>query len=442
MSQRRTVRTIAIGACISALSACGLARADETVVLGKRYVDSLHGFSLRPPVGTERKRGFSPSRLVSWSRRDPASGAIVWTLTVLHATERKKQIDLGPYSKALADKLRKEDNFKMESLELSPVAGKPAIHLRGLTAGVKMWQRQVWILARPSQFLIVMISGPETIKDRLETICRRVLGTLQLTDPTKARETQRKNLSRGRGFLSDLNDKRFAGAIQAGPTWFLLKYKGRDVGFRRVTEAPARREDVDGYLVKMWVMLALAKTEVRLLKHEMFVAADLGVERWRKRIQIGSGKAARVIDEEGLKQNELIVCNVLLDRRMTTRKKEVNEAIYLPQAAGMLLGRLIDLKTPAAYAFAVYDSEQNGFDMRTFTVVGPATIELAGRRVDAVRATDRPAMDAEPATLYLDAKGRLLRMETIDGLVMVRSTAGAVRRRFPKADVIVKEMGE
>jgi len=442
MSQRRTLRTIAIGACISALSACGLVRADEAIVLGKRYVDPLHGFSLRPPVGTERRRGFSPSKLVSWVRRDSASGAILWTLSVLRATERKKQIELGPYSKALAEKLRREENFKMESLELSPVAGKAAIHLRGLTAGVKMWQRQVWILARPSQFLIVMISGPETIKGRLDAICRRVLATLQLTDPTKAREIQRKNLARGRGFLSDLNDKKLADAIQAGPTWFLLKHMGRNVGFRRVTEAPARREDVDGYLVKMWVMLSLPKTQARLMKHEMFVAGDLGVERWRKRLQIGSGKTGHVIDEDGLKQNELIVCNVLLDGRVTTRQKKVRKAIYLPQAAGMLLGRLIDLKTPAAYAFAVYDSERNSLDMRTFTVIGPTTIELGGRRIEAIRATDRPAMDAEAATLYLDARGRLLRMETAEGLVMERSTAGAVRRRFPNADVIIKKMGE
>jgi len=191
----------------------------------------------------------------------------------------------------------------------------------------------------------------------------------------------------------------------------------------------------------MWVLLDLPGLDVRLMKHEMFVTPDQTVETWSKRVQIGGDKSARVIDETALKQQDLLVCNSLEDRQTQTRKKKVPDKIYLPQATGMTLPRLIDLKTPEAYAFAAYNSEQNDFDMRTFTVLGKETISFGGRNVEAIRATDQAAIDAEPATLLLDEKGRLLRMEA-DGLEMERSTEQAVLRRFPKAAAIVKELGE
>ena len=442
MTDQRARRAILAGVALW-VSMFGVAReAAGRVELDKRYVDPMHGFSLRPPAGTERRREFSAAKLVSWALRDEKSGAVVWTLTVLQAVEGKPVTDLKPYAEALADKLRTEENFHMEKdFVLGPVAGKAAIDLRGLTGGVQMWQRQVWVLAEPKRFLIVMISGSETMKAELDDVCSRVLATLQLSDPEEARQRQRKSIQRGQDFLAALNDAQFSAALEPGPTWFLLRMKDKDVGFRRVVEAPARVEGASGYKVTMWVLLDLPGLDVRLMKHEMFVTPDQTVETWSKRVQIGGDKSARVIDETALKQQDLLVCNSLEDRQTQTRKKKVPDKIYLPQATGMTLPRLIDLKTPEAYAFAAYNSEQNDFDMRTFTVLGKETISFGGRNVEAIRATDQAAIDAEPATLLLDEKGRLLRMEA-DGLEMERSTEQAVLRRFPKAAAIVKELGE
>jgi len=192
MTDQRARRAILAGVALW-VSMFGVAReAAGRVELDKRYVDPMHGFSLRPPAGTERRREFSAAKLVSWALRDEKSGAVVWTLTVLQAVEGKPVTDLKPYAEALADKLRTEENFHMEKdFVLGPVAGKAAIDLRGLTGGVQMWQRQVWVLAEPKRFLIVMISGSETMKAELDDVCSRVLATLQLSDPEEARQRPR-----------------------------------------------------------------------------------------------------------------------------------------------------------------------------------------------------------------------------------------------------------
>ena len=437
--------------CTLLFAACPAGLADETVELGRRYVDPLHGFSLCPPLETERKREFSASQLVSWSRRHAQTGAIAWTLTVLQATEGNKQINLKPYSQALAAKLQQEENFKVASVQLAPVAGKAAIHLRGQTAVLQLWQRQVWVLAQPGRFLILRMTGPMTMKNSLDAICEQVLGTLQLTDPDRAREIQRENLARGQELLATLNDKSFAAAICGESQWFLLQFEGKDVGFRRVVETAVRREDADGYSIKTLVMLDLPKLEPRLLKQAMFVTPDLSVEQWTELLRIGPDENARVIEVEGLKQQEMIVCTISEGGRVQTHNRPVPEKIYLPQAAGVLLPRLIDLKKLTAYAFAIYNVEANAFDMRTFTVLG--TVESDSTETDvspsqlgagptlpaeAIRALDQPAADAEPATLWLDAAGRLLRMQTGDGLVMVRSNYHEVLRRLPRAAAIIK----
>jgi uncharacterized membrane protein YbhN (UPF0104 family) len=76
-----------------------------------------------------------------------------------------------------------------------------------------MWQRQVWVLAQPAQFLIVTISGPETMKDAMDAVCDQVLATLELFDPTQARQEQRKSAQRAEDFLASLNDKKFEAAL-------------------------------------------------------------------------------------------------------------------------------------------------------------------------------------------------------------------------------------
>jgi hypothetical protein len=99
--------------------------------------------------------------------------------------------------------------------------------------------------------------------------------------------------------------------------------------------------------------------------------------------------------------------------------------------------RLVDLTKRTQYAFASYASLENNFDMRTFAILGTEKIATVRGEVQAVRATDQAAANADPATLWLTPDGKLLRMKTIDGLIMNASARAAVLRRYPTAAAVV-----
>jgi len=446
---RRVTQMLVIWGLTALASESGLANGHR-VELGKRYCDPLYGFSLRPPAGAEKIRGASGARLVSWSRRDKQTGRILWTLSVSQALEGNRDIDLQPYSRALAEKLRLEEGFKVGSVDLSPVAGKKAIHFRGRAIGMALWQERVWILARPQEFIIVMLSGPAELRQDLEAVSQEVLATVEFFDPTEARRLRRVNLQQGKEFLASLSEARLSSAMADEERWFLLRMKGRPVGFRRLVCRRAKRKGAEGFEVKLWLMLKLAGLEPRLLKQTMFVTGDLSVEWWRKQLRIGSAPTARMIKTECLKQGDRLVCTVCEGRRIEPHDIPVPVDNYLPQAIGALLPRLIDLAKPGSWAFLDYDADDRMFNLRTVTVAGPGQVSSAGAETSlssatqpgAVKVLDQPARDVEPATLWIDKAAGLVKMKTADGLVMVRAEEAEVMRLLPEARGAMATMGQ
>jgi len=155
------------------------------------------------------------------------------------------------------------------------------------------------------------------------------------------------------------------------------------------------------------------------------------------------------IQETIKKDNWLVVQVNRPGVRRESWKCEVPENIrsaYLPEAFGAMLPRLLDCSKPEIYAFAVYNPENNDFDMRTIRIVGPETIHMDEKDVKAIRLTDQMSQQAPTADLWVDEKGMILRMQTPDGLVMERSDQRAIAARFPaelsELDNLGKEKGK
>lgn len=444
LDKMRCLLVAAVLVCVGAvcINATGQDK-PKGIELGKRYVDTLRGFSLRPPAGTERRRDRVAARLVSWSKRDNKSGAIAWTLSVLQATEPQKKIDIKKYAAAMKKQLEQNEAFRNVTTELSPVARKAAIHIRGTATGVQMWQRQVWILVSSGKFLIIKITGPKNTADHLDKICDAVLGTLEITDPRELKKHRTEMLLRGQKVLGNIEDKKLAKIIETEPKWFLMKLKKKDVGFMLVKESITRSKGEHGYEVKQWIMTQLPKDQPRLLRSVMFTTADRSVERWTQSLQIGSGQTAVQIGEDGMKKNDLIVCDLANAGKYSTQQKQgVSDKIYLPKAMAFFLPRLVDLSKKTSYGFATYASQSNSFDMRSLAVIGSDSITINSRRVKAICLTDRPAEDAEASNVWVDKKGRLLRIESSDGLILEPVKRAAVLRRFPHAEAIVTKLGK
>ncbi|HUS90219.1 MAG TPA: hypothetical protein VM695_00170 [Phycisphaerae bacterium] len=440
MLSRRTWMIVFLAGVVPAGAPAG---AGDDFELGPRYVDPVNGFSLRPPAGAERSREFSLNRLVRWSVRDKRSGAIAWTLTVRKEPAPPAGTDVKAYLKKLLDGFKGRADIRVDSARPMELLGKEGFSLRTERGGEhRRWQAEVWVLADADRFLAISVNGALGAKDELDSALREVASTLRLTDPKSLAAARQEGLQRGTALLKGLSAQKLSAAAAAGPRWYLYQRTGRDVGFLYLVEEVGARGSERGVTVRTFARLELKDGQVLHLRREMFAPADRASEQWSETAVVWQGgKAVRRMSEEGAKRGAAITCKVDAGGKSTTRQKPVpaaTDACYLPRAMAPLLPRLVDLAKPAAYAFATYTTAADDFDMRTFTVIGPEKITLGAKTMEAVRASDQVAADAEAAALHLAPDGTLLRMRTDMGIVMEQATPGAVLRRFPDAEALVR----
>jgi hypothetical protein len=420
------------------LAACSSlwAQSAPAVELDRRYIDPLHGFSIRPPAGAERARDPSTSRLVSWNLRE--KGNIVWTLAVQQFVETQDKIDLPAYSKALVDKLKSDGRLNVSSCTLTKVADKPAIDLCGTPAKLAFYQRQVWVQAEAGRFLVFQITGPQDMQAKLDDLLTASLVTAQFIDPQAAKAAREKSLAAGAELLKALTDQKMAAALHS-QQWFVLQIKGKDAGFILRSDSAGRIQDVDGFQVTVWKYVQVEKDKPFLSKEVLLASANAATERWKMQQQIGAGGAeTQSVAEDGMRVDSRIVCSVDYAGKVSSQKRTIPDVPYLPRATGLLLPRLVDLGKPASYAFGTYVTESNDFDMRTFRVIGPEKVSQDGKVVDAIKCADQAAADSEEALLWLTDKGDLIRMEAPEGVVLQAATHEEVLRKFPSADTLLK----
>ena len=443
------MRKILLAVFLSAWLSCpqSPAQTKPGVDLGRRYMDDLYGFSMQPPADAERSRS-SISGAINWTRRDAQTGAIAATLGVHQVvdiqdkTELKNQADLKAYSTALVEKLRKDEHFDVESTTMTSVAGRAAIEISGKTGPIVFWQRQVWVPADATgRFIVFTVMGPVDAREQLNALLEASLRTVRFTDLAAAKAAREANLDRGKAILAALADAHFQAALRPQQQWFLLAVKGKPAGFVIRTDEAVKQEGANGYRVTIWTLLEQPGDKPRLAKQVLFATADGTTERWKEQLRIGAaGGDSDGFAEDGACIGRQVVCAVDHNGKVKTSNRAVPAAIpYLPRATSMLLPRLLDLSKPAAYAFGTYTTAANDFDLRTFTVLAAEKITVNGRPTSAVRATDQLAADAEEATLWLNEKGDLLRMQTADGLLMETASRQEVLRYFPKASDVITD---
>jgi hypothetical protein len=407
--------------------------------LGPRHIDPGNGFSLCPPAGAEPDLGVATTRLARWVMRDAKTGAIAWQLTVRREKGDAGAVSMATLANRLADSLREHPGVRVEKAAETTVAGKPGVEtaiIQGTTS--QRWQHELWAQRLPGEFLVLSISGALSLRGEMDDLLGLVAGTWQLTDPRQQAELRKENLQRGQDLLASITPARLAGALEGPEQWFLYRRGDSDMGFMRVTCKQAGSGRTRGAEVRTLGRLSLPDGQSIVINRVMFSSADRSTERWTEDAQVlGDGKVLRRMSESGQCEGGLIACTVASDGKSATRKKPLEPATarcYLPRAFAILLPKLVDLSKPAAYGFAGYTTPANDFDLRTFTVVGPATPTVGSQSPQAVAATDQLAADAAPAAMELTTDGSLLRMSTDAGIVMERSTRSAVLRRFPDAE--------
>ena len=407
--------------------------------LGPRHIDPVNGFSLCPPAGVKLDRRVATTRLAKWVMRDARTGAIAWQLIVRKEAGPKDGVSLAAFARQIAAGLRKQPQIRVEKAAVITLLGKPGVET-AVIQGTRnqRWQHDLWARTSSGHLLVLSISGALGLRDRMDKLLGQVVRTWRLSDPREQAEVRKTNLQRGRALLAGLTQAKLAAAVTGQERWFLYRRGDKDIGFMRVTAKQARRDSTQGVEVSTRACLSLPQGQSMAIRRVMFADARRSKEYWSETAQVlRGGKVIRRMSEEGTCEGSLIVCKVTSDGKSATRKKPLEPntaAIYLPRAFTLLLGRLTDLSTPGAYGFATYTTTANEFDLRSFTVVGPAKVTLGSQSKPCVEATDQVAADAAPAALKLASDGSLLRMQADGGIVMEQSTRSAVLRRYPDAE--------
>lgn len=275
----------------------------------------------------------------------------------------------------------------------------------------------------------------------------QICGEVQLVDSRKMILKKTENVKRSYDLLwKTLTEEKIGQALPKDPQWFLVRKKDKDVGWMRLEARKVRRSEVDGFEIRTWALYKIPGSDVRLVRKVMFSDPKLSMELWQARTQTGSGEESQLFIEEGLRQQNLIVSTIyengVKEQQHTKELPEKVKNILLPKAIGMLLPKLLDLKLSAAYTFAEYDSMENIFQMRTFKILGPEEVNIGGKVLQAIKATDQPAVNAEPITLWLDEKGNVLRLDTPDGINITAAMRKQVLRIYPKAESIIRQINK
>jgi hypothetical protein len=411
------------------------------------YTDKLNGFALRPPIGCDRIKEPGTSCLVRWVSLDANTKTIFWTLGVNVALQSDPNITMREYAKILGPSLKDQDNLESVATFATQVGGKEALDIRGVAVagGSRVWRRQVWVLAQPGRFLIFWVSGLEARQNAMHEILQEALSTVKITDPIETLKAQDASLRNGRQFLAALGKKALAPA--QGLQWYVFRQDGNIVGWTVQKESLARRGKQDGLEIQTLTMLRLPGDRLRLSRRTLFGTAG-GGEQWKETLQIGEGDKKEIVQEEGTRQGNMIVCAITYGADVKTRKKEVpsgpdaNEPtdMYLPHCLGMILPRLLDLSRARAYSFATYSSRDNNYRLRTFTVIGPQKIALNSRQVEAVRMSDMESANEETTTdMWVDASGMPLRIQSPGWPVIEAGTRREIEAGMPEAASAIDE---
>lgn len=454
MNRQRCPRTV----LAVLLSLGGLpAGAAEPLPLGEPFRDELYGVSIRPFEAAQRVRTDNDANLARWVGKDATTGDLLWSLRLFPSEIASARRDFPTLARALKLRLAQEAGTDVQRTAQATVGGKPTLLLAGVRSnhgsfggsGMKsklpdLEFRQAWIQRTPGQFLVVEWVKSAGSPGDTEASWLRLLGGVKLFDPRKAIAAKKRSIARAQKLLWEtVTPQQLHAAMPVEPLWYLLTHDGKKVGWLRVQGGPARRDDRAGYEIRTWMYLQLPGQPVRLSRQRMFTTPNLSLEIWRQHIQIGDGKTAPLLVEDGLRQGGLIVSTFAENQNTRSVQKQLPEPvkdIYLPKVLGMILPKLIDRTQVGSYTFAEYNRASNDFDMRTFAVLGPAVLDHQGRNVRTVKCADQPTDNAEPLVLYVDADGQVLRSQTPDGITSSATKEDEVLLNYPKANLVVRAL--
>jgi hypothetical protein len=266
---------------------------------------------------------------------------------------------------------------------------------------------------------------------------RQMLDTVKLLDRGLVKDDQNDRLFRTRALLVNLTAKRVRDVL-VPEQWMRLIHDSKDIGYTYVVEEPASEAGVEG--VKIGVRSRSYPEPDTQVDGETWyiVSGDRQHENWSNLVwmqnlktkksdqitEFGSSdrRITRALDNKlalgdakDPKQPPIRMSEVYSMEVQTLGQRANGEPLrqqlppwYLPQAISHLLPRLLPLREPKTFMFAVYVSDQRKVMHRYIDVGTEQQVELGGKMLRAVPMSDRTGLEGSPTIHYISLEGKYL----------------------------------
>lgn len=279
---------------------------------------------------------------------------------------------------------------------------------------------------------------------------RQMLDTVKLLDRTAIKDDQNERLFRTRSLFTTLREKGMKDAL-VPEQWLRLLKDGKDIGYTYVIEEPGTQGPAEG--IKIGIRSRSYPEQTIQVDGETwyFVSFDRRHETWRNLawVQNIPTKTSDQFTEVGISDRQPQINLPAAARQGATASETCTLEVhtlgkaknaapvklqvppwYLPQALGHLLPRLLPIREPKTYMFAVYVSDQ-GHVMHRYVDVGTEQdAELAGQKIRAVPISDRVGLEGTPTIHYISADGKYLGSTNKDSKITILPSDAATLQKI------------
>ncbi|HNX27489.1 MAG TPA: hypothetical protein PKK48_08805 [Phycisphaerae bacterium] len=430
-----------------------------------RYTDDVNGFSLIPPVGSIQTRVDEASVLAQWIKVDPKTGNTEWAFSVSRQVaevrntlgEKLKDseyaaLKISSFTESILSDVQNQPEVKVLSKQEQTIAARQAIVVECAgqvaanlpaekSAENQRWMKQAWIRVTPRMFLTFKIVAREKFKKRAQTVWQAIMDTLKITDDKAGSVRQQEKAINAEKILDMVVKEKLLGMFSTAAQWFLISRDNIVVGWLCMGAKPQIFLETRGYELRSYAEIRIPGQPVKLVYQQMFTSEDLKTEQWRLWMQSGDGAEAKLFAEDGLMQDNHILCETNASGQ--SPNKQVMDLptlavnMYLPKAAGTVIATRLACVGGSGYIFAEYDSARNNLAMRELTVAGPEELSTDTGPIKAVKIVETSDRTALPTLYWVSPEGKILKIQNPAGMVMTSASREMVLQNFPNATAMI-----
>ena len=419
----------------------------------------LNGFSVRIPDSARKTTDKDARYLAQWGSFDKDANPL-WRITISKRTGISSKLEMDKYVKYLAGSLESSSGNRADiiSARATLISNRNSAYIEGKVYNISKKEAmstgmdrklisvfyQTHIIYKPGVMITFQFEAVSKVKNASQ-IWNKICKSINIFDNTDAIKQAEQAAANTIKLLKNLSAKKVANCLPKKPKYFILYKNHKPVGWIRETYKQTERDNTDGFLNQTYGYLFVPKKAtvkdsvnlMQLLRSNSFLSDNFDVERWSRHTQIsvpGNAKTqTQVLMNIGIRKQLLIVTTAGSDKDTKYNQKEIPKKIsriLLDKTIEKLFTRLINLKDEKQYSFSTYNSEDDQFTFKNYTVCKPCKTLVQGRTVNAIKIEYLPAQFEKKLEIYVDAKGNILKRTLENGITQEAASWDQIKVTF------------